>query len=248
MNPPTPLRPLFLLPAIFILFAVAPLLAQSKSTEATTTPADPPTDPVAIELTALRDSFANQLTLAGFDCSIEPPELLLKNVKSWGNYDPKTNTLTTPLWQQLTDEDKPVFFRLAGPAATEETAHREFEIGIHHWVFIHEMGHWVQACLQQNEDREAYSIEYGANRTAMAYWRETDPKLVEHMISHFQALLKSAPSPIPKGKSVEAYFNDNYEKLAGTPTYTWFQSEMINKIYEERPIPTFKQSLKQPII
>ncbi len=208
---------------------------------------DPSTDPVAIELTTLRDSFAKKLVDAGTVCHISPPKLLLQNVNAWAHYDAEANTLTTPLWQQLTRRDQSAFYRLAGANPTLEDAHREFETGIHHWVFIHEMSHWAQACLHQDEDRMPYDYEYGANRIAMAFWRETDNKLLDHIVEHYQDVLKYQTSPVPDGQEVEEYFNTNFDKISPTPANAWFQSQMITELYEKRPKPTFKESLSLPL-
>ena len=194
-------------------------------------------------LNKLRDEFAKRLADVGVNCRIAPPTLRLQNVKSWGNYDPDTNTLTTPLWSQLDDEDKSLFTRLAGPTATEDAAHAEFETGIHHWVFVHEMGHWAQTCQDLIKGKSHYAVEYGANRIALAYWRERDPEIVSHMVGRFQSILNRRPTPVPSGQSAETFFNENYEKLAGTPAYTWFQSYMVNAAAEEKPQPSFANAV-----
>src|SRR5580704_1857841 len=193
-------------------------------------------------LTTLREEFAKELAAAGVKCPITPPKLSLKDVKSWGHYDPDTNTLTTPLWSQLSDEEKGLFTRLAGPNATEDAVRAEFETGIHHWVFVHELGHWTQTCTDSNKGKSHYEVEFGANRIAMAYWREQDPEIVEHMVGRFRGVL-TRPSPVAAGQTPENYFNENYEKLAGTPAYTWFQAQMVVAAYEEAPKPTFRQAV-----
>jgi hypothetical protein len=190
----------------------------------------------------LRDDFTTQVTHVGVKCPIGLPKLLFQNVKSWGNYDPDKNTLTTPLWGEWGDDEKSIFTRLAGPNATEEAAHAEFEMGIHHWVFVHEMGHWTQTCRNLNRGQSHYSIEYGANRIALA-WRKRDPAVAEHMIAVFQSVLKNRPSPVPQGQSVEAFFNENYEQLAGTSAYTWFQAEMVDAASKEQPAPSFLRTV-----
>jgi hypothetical protein len=244
------MKPFLSILAILTLTAV-PLRAQTTPTPIPTpipSPIpDPSTDPVAIQLTALRDAFAKKLADTGTVCPIAPPKLLLQNVNTWAHYDAEANTLTTPLWQQLTRQDQSAFYRLAGSNPTLEDAHREFEIGIHHWVFIHEMSHWAQACLHQDEDRMPYDYEYGANRIAIAFWRETDNKLLEHVVQHYEDVIKYQTSPVPLDQEVEEYFNNNFDKISPTPANAWFQSEMITELYEKRPKPTFKESLQLPL-
>lgn len=241
-----------LAPILAITFTLTPLCAQTTPTSPlpppppTQTP-DISTDPIAVQLTTLRDTFAKKLADAGATCTIAPPKLIFQNVKSLANYDTEANTLTTTLWQQLSTQEKSSFYRLAGPNPTLEDAHREFETGIHHWVFIHEMSHWAQACLHQNEDRMPYDYEYGANRIAMSYWHEADKKLLEHIVKHFEDVQNYETSPVPQGQEVEEYFNVNYDKIANTPANTWFQSQMILELYNRPTIPSFKESLQLPL-
>jgi hypothetical protein len=233
-----------LLPILASLAIAISPQAQSVPAQSTAAQPDLASDPVAFQLTTLRDAFAAKLSAAGVACPIPPPKLILQNVKSWGNYDSQANTLTTPLWQQLSPQEQSSFYRIAGPNPTREDERREFESGIHHWVFIHELSHWAQICLHQYEDRMPYDLEYGANRIALAYWREADNKLLNHILEHFEDIQKFETTPLPQGQDVEEYFNTNYDKLAPTPAYAWFQSQMITDLAEKRPKPTFKESLQ----
>ena len=70
---------------------------------------------------------------AGFACPIAPPMILVVDVPSFGNYDPQSNTLNTPAWEQLTDGERSRFYRLLGPGTSEAAARGEFETGAHHW-------------------------------------------------------------------------------------------------------------------
>jgi hypothetical protein len=197
------------------------------------------------ELTARRDAFVKATAASGLPCEIAPPELVLMDTPSYGNYEPEKNTLRTPLWEMLKPEEKRIFFRLAGPKASEAAAKHEFEIGAHHWVFIHEMGHWWQACRKVNDGRKPYSFEYEADRIDAAYWRDADPTVDEHMRAKFQGLVDGAPNPVPVGQEPEAYFNENYERLGPTPAYIWFQSQMCVKVFAEMPPPSFMQTLRE---
>jgi hypothetical protein len=198
------------------------------------------------QATALRDSFVNATVSAGMSCPIAPPKIVVEDVPSYGSYDPATNTLTTSAWEQLTDEEKSGFFRMLGPGATEDAARAEFEIGAHHWVFVHELGHWWQACRKVPETGSGYRFESGANRVATAYWREHDASILTHQRGVFEFIESHVPSPLPAGQSVEAYFDMHYpDKFKTVVDYIWFQARMCLAIFDEKPSPTFAQALKE---
>jgi hypothetical protein len=68
------------------------------------------------------------------------------------------------------------------------------------------------------------------------------------LASHAQspAAASSAPS-VPEGQAKDNFFNENYERLAPTPAYTWFQYKMGLEVHAEKPLPTFKQTLEHPL-
>ncbi len=197
------------------------------------------------QMTKLRDDFVKATVDAGFTCPIAPPTITVVDVPSFGNYEPQTNTLETPAWEQLTEDERGRFFRLLGPGATEAAAREEFETGAHHWVFIHEMGHWWQACRGVVDRGKHYAVEFGANRIAAAYWKDHDPQVIAHQRAVFEGILKRHPSPPGDAQDIEAYFDANYEKLGPTPAYIWFQARMCVAALDEKPAPSLAQALKQ---
>jgi hypothetical protein len=207
--------------------------------------ANVPGDKLLEQLTGLRDAFVERTQSSGARCGIPPPAIVLTDIASFGNYDPKTNRLSTPRWEQLTSQERTLFVSLAGPGASEGAAQAIFERGTHRWVFVHEMGHWWQMCTHANVGRSHYGAEYDANRIAAAYWREVDPKLLAGLVSGFNHILAGAPDPVPAGQSVADYFNEHYEKLAHSPAYTWFQAQMIQGVNNEMPAPSFVKSLDE---
>lgn len=222
--------------------AQAPVAYDAKTIEASRSAA-------FAELTQLRDAFVKATAVSGLPCSVTPPKLIIEDVPSYGSYDPDTNSLRSSLWELLQPEEREIFFRMAaqstGAAPNETTARREFETGVHHWVFVHELGHWWQACRKVNDGRKPYAFEYEADRIAAAYWRENDPKVADHMTEGFQVIVSQMPNPVPAGQDTATYFNDNYEKLGPTPAYVWFQSQMCVKTFAERPRPSFLQALRE---
>ncbi len=213
---------------------VVAALAQGPPAETAATKA------TLVEMTGLRDSFVKRVQAAGFRCPIAPPRIVVEDVPSFGQYNPETNTLRTSDWTLLNPREHALFVQLAGPGADEAKVRGLFEVAAHRWIFIHELGHWWQACTGGNAKRKPYEMEFGANRVSLAYWREVDPQVVKVMIPVFQGVVDHMPSPLPAGEPVEGYFNRNYEKLGPSPAYPWFMSRMNVAAYEEKPEPSFK--------
>ena len=199
-----------------------------------------------VKMTSLRDAFVQAVKDAGFTCPIAVPPILVEDVPSFGSYDPENNTLRTSSWSLLKPEESQMFYHFMGPNATEEIAHKEFEDGVHHWVIVHELGHWFQACRRITEKTaKPYAIEFGADRIAAAYWNEHDPSVIAHQRPVFEAILHNFPNPVPDGASVEPFFNSHYQELGPTPGYLWFQSRMCLTAFDEKPAASFKQVLAE---
>ncbi len=200
-----------------------------------------------VKMTALRDAFVKATVDAGFKCSIAPPEIVVEDVPSFGNYDPKTNVLKTSSWELLSEEEKAGFFQLTARSGGGEAAARaEFEMGAHHWVFVHELGHWWEACRGVPDTSEAYGYEAGANRIAAAYWRERDALVIAHQKAVFEMVLAHFPAPALGGQSAEAYFDAHYpDNFPSVQEYIWFQARMCLAAFAESPVPSFAQVLKE---
>ena len=193
--------------------------------------------------TAVRDAFVVRIHADGFSCPIPVPAILVEDVPSFGQYDDKTNIIRTSDWTLLNPQERAFFFQLAGPGAKEMDVRTTFDKAAHGWIFIHELGHWWQACRNANSNSGPYQVEYGADRISLAYWREADPSVVVTMMPIFRSVLDHSPNPVPAGEDVEAYFNKHYQDLGPSPAYPWFQSRMNVAAYEEKPAPTLAQSL-----
>ena len=165
--------------------------------------------------TATRDAFIAQIHALGRNCPIAAPRILVEDVPSYGQYDDEHNTLHTSDWSLLNSEEKDFAHKIAPPGADEATVRANFQDVAHRWIFIHEMGHWWQACQKADtgSGRQPYAIEYEADRIAMAYWNGLDPSLPAKMVVIAQSVLDHAPSPLPPGQAVESYFNANYQTL-----------------------------------
>jgi hypothetical protein len=193
--------------------------------------------------TAVRDAFVARIRADGFSCPIPVPSVLVEDVPSLGQYNEKTNIIRTSDWTLLNPEERAFAFRLAGPGAKEADVRTVFEQAAHGWILVHELGHWWQACRSVSSSSGPYQVEFGADRISLAYWREVDPAIVATMMPIFQSVLANAPNQVPAGEKVEAYFDKHYQELGPSPAYPWFQSHMNVSAYEEKPAPTFAQTL-----
>jgi hypothetical protein len=206
---------------------------------------DPSLAATLAEVTTQRNAFIDRVHSFGLTCPVPAPVLVVDHVPSFGNYDDSNNTLHISDWSLLTPEERAAFVRLAGEGATESTARQLFDQSVHRWVFVHELGHWWQACRAViPEKTPPYKLEVGANRIALAFWRTTDLAFANRMLVLFQGLLDHSPSPVPAGESVEPYFSKNYRLLGSSDAYPWFQAYMIINLSREKPSPSFVAALR----
>jgi hypothetical protein len=213
---------------LLVVFAATNLNAQTNSDSAS----------VKNKLIMLRNDFIRKIEAMGLHPRLNPPEIIMDNPPSFGNYQDATNTLHTSDWQTLPDSDKELFVR-AGKRYNM-SGELYFGSSAHRWIFIHELGHWWRACQQQVTD--SYSSEMAANRIDIAYWRETDTAYSAFSRQRFENYVKFMPNPVPEGQDKKKYLNENYGKLP-VLAYIWYQATMIVDGYNETPLPTFKESI-----
>jgi hypothetical protein len=199
------------------------------------------TDSLMKKLTALRDDYVNKIKALGYTPSLPPPEIVIDNPRSFGNYDEK-NVLHTSDWNTLPPEVHDIFGNFAKNIGNGMTAEKFFNLAVYQWIFVHELGHWWRTC--QHIEADPYQEEKGANRIASAYWKERDPAFYQLMLGVFQGVIAHHPSPVPAGVSKEQFLKDNYDKLPGGADYSWYQSIMIIEVSKENPFETFKQAIQ----
>ena len=200
-------------------------------------------DSVAIKAIVLRDEFVNKIKGMGFDPGKHPPAIRFDNPRSYGNYDADSNILHTSDWNTLDAESRERFNVAASSIGKGVTGEKYFELSVHKWIFIHELGHWWRAC--QNQTAKPYENEMAANRIAIAFWREKDSTFMAFKLAGYQRYLTMIPSPVPSGVSKVDYLNNNYENLPGGQAYTWYQATMIVDGCKEIPPPTFHQVIER---
>ena len=90
----------------------------------------------------------------------------------------------------------------------------------------------------------AYQFELEANRISAAYWREKDPDYLSLLVGRFRRIRGRLPDPVPPGENAQQYFNRNYPGLGSNPdVYGWYQLGMVISVFDERPVPSFIQTL-----
>jgi hypothetical protein len=190
------------------------------------------------KLITLRNDFIRRIEAMGYHPRLNPPEIVMDNPQSFGNYEDGTNTLHTSNWQTLAEGDKELFIRAGKRYGM--TGENYFESSAHRWIFVHELGHWWRASQKQVTD--SYSSEMAANRIDIAYWRETDTAYSAFSRLRFENYVKLMPNPVPQGQDKKQYLNDNYGQLP-VQAYIWYQATMILDGYNEMPIASFKESI-----
>lgn len=199
-------------------------------------------DTLLKKLAILRDAYINEIKLFGSKPSLSAPELILDNPRSFGNYEDEKNILHTCDWNTLPAQVHQLFEGFAKNVDPALTGEHFFELSVHKWIFIHELGHWWRAC--QHVTADAYENEKAANRIDASYWNEHDPQFYQLMLKFFNGVTEHFPSPVPAGQDKAQYLKDNYQKLPGGAAYTWYQAIMIVEVSKEQPFESFKQAVQ----
>jgi hypothetical protein len=197
-------------------------------------------------LTAVRNQFIRRILAEGYTPSLPAPSIILGPTEAFGNYDEKSNTVHMSTWASISSDDRDMFQRIARAHGGSETAEQAFERGTYRWVFVHELGHWWQQSRHQVRPN-SWVEENGANRIAMAFWNEQDPRFMADLTAGFTHLRQAIPDPVPPGQSRQAYLDAHFVEIGPTSAYTWYQADMIVGLSAESPSPTFHRALSQPL-
>ncbi|HEY2809038.1 MAG TPA: hypothetical protein VGI91_09605 [Steroidobacteraceae bacterium] len=174
------------------------------------------------------------------------PQIKLADPASFGRFDPETNTVFVATWSRLSAAQRERFGSLAEHSGGGASAEAMFAEGTYGWVFVHELGHWWQACRKLTRVH-SYGAEGGANRIALAFWREQDPELAARILDTFRYLQAAIASPVPAGMPKEQYLDDHFLLVAESRGYTWYQADMTLELAAESPRPSFHKALSQPL-
>ena len=207
--------------------------------------ADTSDSQVMARLTQERDAFIRRAGEEGYRVC-PAPKIELSDPASFGGFDPDSNSVQVATWSRLAPERRERFEKLAEHTGGHSTAEGMFADGTYGWVFVHELAHWWQSCRQVTRPR-SYGAEDGANRIALAFWREHDPAFAARTLETFRYLQGAIPSPVPAGMAKQAYLDDHFLAIAQSRGYTWYQADMIVELAGETPVPSFHKALSQPL-
>jgi hypothetical protein len=197
------------------------------------------------QLTQLRAVFLRRVDEEGYRLCAAP-QIEFGAVPDFGRYLPERDAIVITPWSQLSPEERQAFTDVARANAPAPAARAVFESGTYRWVFVHELGHWWQHCRQLARPL-SYATESGANRIALAFWRERDPRYAAAIVEGFQELLASVSPPLPADEPVPQYFDSHISDILHTHADTWFQAHMIVALELEQPRPSFHKALSQPL-
>ncbi len=200
---------------------------------------------VLARLTHERAAFIRRAFEEGYR-ACPAPLIKLGDPASFGGFDPDSNTVLVVTWSRLGPEQRQRFENLAEHVGGGQGAQAMFEDGTYGWVFVHELGHWWQSCRQLTRSH-SYGAENGANRIALAFWREQDPPFAARRLETFRYLHGAIPSPVPAGMPKPQYLDDHFLAIAPTRGYTWYQADMVLELATESPQPSFHKALSQPL-
>jgi hypothetical protein len=196
-------------------------------------------------LAQVRDAFARRADEEGYRLC-PAPALELADPPSFGRFDPDSNRVQVATWSRLAPEQRQRFENLAAHTGGHRSAAAMFEEGTYGWVFVHELGHWWQSCRQATRPR-SYGAEAGANRIALAFWRERDPQFAARMLATFRYLQGAIPTPVPAGMPKPQYLDEHFLAIAQSRSYSWYQADMTLELAAEAPPPSFHKALSQPL-
>ena len=152
-------------------------------------------------------------------------------------FDPATKTVNLPFWGQLQEAAIGFFNEMGG---SPEEGERLFGLFFNGFYLPHELGHGVQFFVKGDE-KGSYQNELFANKVGMQWWRKHgQQKDLEQCYQFAKHIMSILPDPVPKGMTVEEYFDKNYDKVSSDPyVYGFLQFGQFIKVYEDQSLADF---------
>lgn len=169
-------------------------------------------------------------------------EVVINTTPALVFFDPATKTVNLPFWNQLKPAAVGFFDKMGG---TPEEGERLFGLFFNGFYLPHELGHGVQFFVKGDE-KGSYANELFANQIGMQWWRKHGQQSnLEQCFQFAQHIMGILPDPVPKGMTVEEYFNENYDKVSSDPfIYGFLQFGQFIKVYEDQNLADFDTLLK----
>lgn len=152
-------------------------------------------------------------------------------------FDPATKTVNLPFWDQLGSDSIGFFSQMGGSDSAGKTL---FGLFFNGFYLPHELGHGLQF-FAKGDEKGSYKNEYFANQVGLTWWRmHQEIDQLEKCYAFAQHIVGILPDPVPKGMSIEQYFNENYDKVSSDPyIYGYMQFNQFIQIYEDKTLPDF---------
>ncbi|MDN3202964.1 hypothetical protein [Algoriphagus sediminis] len=181
--------------------------------------------------------FHSILPTTAFDVSV-----IINTTPALVFFDPSTKTVNLPFWDQLKDPAIGFFNKMAGSA---EEGKRLFGLFFNGFYLPHELGHGVQYFVK-GDTKGSYANELFANQIGMQWWRkhgeQDDLAQCYEFAKHIMSIL---PDPVPKGETVQEYFNKNYDKVSSDPyIYGFLQFGQFIQVHDDGSLPDYDTLLK----
>lgn len=152
-------------------------------------------------------------------------------------FDPATKTVNLPFWDQLDADSKGFFSQMGGSDADGKIL---FGLFFNGFYLPHELGHGLQF-FAKGDEKGSYKNEYFANQVGLSWWRlHVENRQLDQCYAFAKHIVSILPDPVPKGMSIEQYFNENYDKVSSNPyIYGYMQFNQFIQIYEDKTLPDF---------
>ncbi|NVJ47569.1 MAG: hypothetical protein HWE07_10590 [Cytophagia bacterium] len=154
-------------------------------------------------------------------------------------FDPATKTVNLPFYDQLS-KDSVGFFQEMGDSEAE--GKRLFGLFFNGFYLAHELGHGVQFFVKGDE-KGSYKNELFANQVGMQWWRKHGADAELSACYQFaQHIISILPNPVPKGMTVEEYFDKNYNTVSNNPyIYGFMQFHQFIQTHDDPKLPRFDE-------
>ncbi|MDF2157481.1 hypothetical protein [Algoriphagus sp. CAU 1675] len=152
-------------------------------------------------------------------------------------FDPATKTVNLPFWDQLSSDSVGFFNQMGG---SPEEGKRLFGLFFNGFYLPHELGHGLQF-FAKGDEKGSYKNEFFANQVGLSWWRKhLEDSDLNACYAFAQHIISILPDPVPKGMTIEQYFNENYDKVSSNPyIYGYMQFNQFIQIYEDKNLPDF---------
>jgi hypothetical protein len=211
-------------------------------------------DAVLTNLRSMASQVEDNVRVPGYPV-FKRPKVMLDAGMGASFFTYKDQTVHTAQFGDLPTPMQAIFNQWASYTTDQPAGDALFDDMFHRFFFVHELGHWMASqviaglpeterdIVAKNEAGHKWEREIAANRIAVAWYRQHDPKYLAKLVEDFRRIQAHLPNPVPIGVDRKTYFTENYDKLGTDPmAYGWYHLQMVLLVYEE-PVQSFQQVL-----